>query len=304
MSFRVIGACVIACLAFGCSANDSQNNGGTGATGSGGTGTGGAGGTGGTGGTGGGIGLGGGGSGGSGTGGAAGCTQSIDIVFVMDVSTSMGPFLTKLAQEMPAVDSAAKALNLASPPHYGLVVFVDDTLVGNSSQPYTDVSIIQSDFQSWANFTSTNSQVVASSSNGTFPENSLDALYRAATEFAWRPKESTLRIVIHTTDDTFWNGPTSTDGVQVVHNYTDTVKSLTDNQVRVFAFASLLGGPFETDDVSGGWFQPYGGQKSIPDATGGGVFQLNDVMNNSISLSNSINQSVAGALCDPYPVPR
>jgi hypothetical protein len=301
MGFRVIGACVITCLALGCSANDSQkDNGGSGATGAGGTGTGGTG----TGGTGGGIGLGGTGSGGSGTGGDNACTQSIDIVFVMDVSTSMGPFLTKLAQEMPAVDSAAKALNLASAPHYGLVVFVDDTLIANSSQPYTDVSILQSDFQSWANFTQSNQQVNVATSNGTFPENSLDALYRASTEFAWRPAASTLRIVIHTTDDTFWNGPTSTDGVQVIHNYTDTVKSLTDNQVRVFAFASLLGGPLEFDDVSQGWFAPYAGAKSIPDSTGGGVFKLDDVLSGSISLSASINAAVGGSLCKPYPTPR
>jgi hypothetical protein len=299
MSFRVIGACVITCLALGCSANDSQkDNGGSGSTGAGGSGAGG---------TGGGIGLGGTGStgsGGSGTGGASACTQSIDIVFVMDVSTSMGPFLTKLAQEMPAVDSAAKALNLASEPHYGLVVFVDDTLIANSSQAYTDVSILQSDFQSWANFTQSNLQVNVATSNGTWPENSLDALYRAATEFAWRPAASTLRIVIHTTDDTFWNGPTTTDGVQVIHNYTDTVKSLTDNQIRVFAFASLLGGPFETDDVSEGWFAPYAGAKSVPDSTGGGVFKLDEVLSGSISLSASINGAVAGSLCQPYPTPR
>jgi hypothetical protein len=216
----------------------------------------------------------------------------------------MGPFLTKLAQEMPAVDTAAKALNLASTPHYGLVVFVDDTLIGNSSQPYTDVSILQSEFQSWANFTQSNKQVNVATQNGTWPENSLDGLYRAATEFAWRPADSTLRIVIHTTDDTFWNGPLTTDGVQVVHNYTDSVKALTDNQVRVFAFASLLGGPFETDDVSQGWFAPYAGAKSIPDATGGGIFKLDEVLQGTISLSDSINASVAGSLCKPYPTPR
>jgi hypothetical protein len=140
--------------------------------------------------------------------------------------------------------------------------------------------------------------------NMTWPENSMDGLYRAATEFAWRPKESTLRIVIHTTDDTFWNGPTSADGVSIQHGYTDTVQALTDNQVRVFSFASLMGGPFETDPVGDGWFAPYGGDKSIPDATGGGVFMLNDVMSGSISLSASINGAVEGSLCKPYPVPE
>jgi hypothetical protein len=242
-----------------------------------------------------------GGSGNGGSGAAGGCTQNIDIVFVMDVSTSMGPFLSKLADEMPVVDNAVKQLNLQSTPHYGLVVFVDDTLFANTGQPYTDVAILQQDFKSWASFTSSNAQVNGSGSNSTWPENSIDGLYRAASEFPWRPAGETLRMVIHTTDDTFWQGPTTQDGVQILHNYSETVSALQQGQVRDFSFAAMLGGPFETDDVSAGWFGPYQGSKSVPDSTGGGVFKLDDVMSGSISLSTSINQAVTQSLCQPYP---
>lgn len=239
-----------------------------------------------------------------GAGGAPACTQNIDIVFVMDVSTSMGPFLTKLAQEMPVVDAAVQAMNLESEPHYGLVVFVDDVLFVNGAQIYTDVAALQADFQSWASFTSSNSQVSGSGSNTTFPENSLDALHAAATQFPWRPPSETLRAVIHTTDDTFWQGPTVADGVSIVNGYSGTVAALQQAEVRVFAFASMLGGPTGTTDVSAGWFAPYGAEPSIPDATGGNVFELDQVLANQISLSTSITTAVEDTLCEPYPVPQ
>lgn len=244
--------------------------------------------------------------GGGATGGSSGgaCSQAIDIVFSMDVSTSMGPFLNKLADEIENVDKAVKGLNLTAQPHYGLVVFVDDTLFANSSQPYADVLTLKTDFKSWASFTSSNNQTSGGNQNTTWPENSLDSLYRAAKEFAWRPKESTLRIVIHTTDDTFVQGPTTWNGVQILHNYPETVKALQDQQVRVFGFASKLGGPFESDDVSQGWFSTVAGSPTIPDATGGGVFQLDDVMSGSVSLSAAIPAAVKDTYCKPYPTPK
>ncbi|MBK7581700.1 MAG: VWA domain-containing protein [Myxococcales bacterium] len=140
-------------LLAACSANDGGGGqGGAGAGGSGGLAIGGSGGS---------LNVGGGGSGGAAgsSGGTTGvCDQAVDIVFVMDVSTSMGAFLSKLAGEIEAVDKAVQTLNLKQPPHYGLVVFVDDTLFANSSQPYSDVAALKTDFQSWASFTSSNQQ--------------------------------------------------------------------------------------------------------------------------------------------------
>jgi hypothetical protein len=240
-----------------------------------------------------------------GSGGSGGCNQAIDIVFVMDVSTSMDAFLNKLATDIPAVDQAVKQLNLTVAPHYGLVVFVDDFTFVNSAQPYQDVQTLKADFQSWAQFTMSNQQTQSTTTNTTWPENSMDALYAAASQFAWRPPESTLRIVIHTTDDTFWNGPmTTADGVPVTHGYADTLAELESQQVRVFSFANKLGGPFESDDVSAGWFGPYNSQPAMPDATGGAINVLDDVLTNKISLASAIPAAVQGTLCKPYPVPK
>lgn len=290
-----VGA-IVACSA---TAGDGAGPSGT-TSGTGGSDTGGAASTGGNGASGGDINIGGLG----GSGGAPVCTQNIDIVFVMDVSTSMGPFLTKLAEEMPAVDAAVQALNLESTPQYGLVVFVDDVMFANSAQPYANVGALQSEFQSWASFTSTNTQVSGGGYNSTWPENSLDALHAAATQFPWRPEAETLRVVIHTTDDTFWQGPTTADGESVVYDYASTVTALQQAQVRVFSFAAQLGGPLETDPVGAGWFGPYGASPSIPDSTGGGVFELGQVLSGQISLSASITDSVEETFCDPYPVPN
>ncbi len=245
----------------------------------------------------------GGGNGGSGA--DLGCTDAVDIVFVMDVSTSMGPFLSKLAEEMPVVDAAAKALNLSSAPHYGLVVFVDDTELVNGGAPYEDIGALRSQFQSWADFTSQGTQIDSNVESFSMPENSLDALYRAANEFQWRPAETTLRVVIHTTDDAFWNGPTTTpEGILAVHGYSDTVAALEQAKVRVFSFAEKWGGEDETDDVSAGWFKPFDGMATVPASTGGSVFELGQVLSNQISLSASISGAVAEAHCKPYPTPR
>jgi len=285
----VLGACSASSDAGGSGGSGAGTSGGAGGTGGGGTG---------------GLSLG----GSSGDGGIplsdAGCNQSLDIVFVMDVSTSMGPFLNKLADEIEAVDNAVKALALASAPHYGLVVFVDDTTFANSAKPYADVLTLKTDFKTWASFTSSNQQTSGGGSNSTWPENSIDALYRAATEFDWRPTESTLRIVIHTTDDTFWQGPTTQDGVQILHDYATTQAALQAAKVRVFSFASKLGGPLENQDVSAGWFGPYQSYGSLPDSTGGGVYELDGVLTGAISLSAAIPAVVKDTLCKPYPSPK
>lgn len=228
------------------------------------------------------------------------CEQDIDIVFVMDVSTSMGAFLDTLAEEILVVDQALAALELPAPAQYGLVVFVDDIALLGAGGPYPDAAALQADFQQWSDFTSSNSQVSASGSNTTWPENSLDALYAAATGFQWRPADSTLRIVIHTTDDTFVEGPTTYNGIDIERGYADTVQALQDQQIRVFSFTADLGGSCSCEDVSPGWSGPYDGQPSIPDATDGGRFDIDMVLAGSLSLSEAINASVEGAVCEDY----
>jgi hypothetical protein len=244
------------------------------------------------------------GSAGTGGNGDEQCDQDVDIVFVMDVSTSMGAFLTKLANEISVVDQALAEMGLPNAPHYGLVVFVDDTKIEKGGAPYTSVAELRDDFQTWANFTSQNTQINSGGSNTFYPENSLDALYLAAKSFQWRDSATTLRAVIHTTDDTFWQGPSQNDGVAIQHSYGETLEALVSETIRVFSFAAELGGPFENENVAPGWFKVYGNLPPIPHGTDGAVFKIDDVLSGTSSLADGIKQVILDSYCDPYEPPR
>jgi hypothetical protein len=232
------------------------------------------------------------------------CIQDVDIVFVMDVSTTMGAFFDKLEAEIQAVDTALQAFDLPNPPHYGLVVFVDDFTLVNTGVPYTDVNELRADFEEWNNFTATNAQTKGGGYNSTWTENSIDALYAGAGGFQWRPIDTTLRMIIHTTDDTFWNGPTVGNGINILHNYAETVDILQEKQIRMFTFADFIGGQFEDQDVSMGFFSDFQGQPPIPMQTGGGAYNIGEVLAGLISLSDAINTSVEASYCEEYPPPE
>jgi hypothetical protein len=215
-----------------------------------------------------------------------GCESGIDIVFVMDVSTSMGGFIAQLANEILEVDAAIQALDLPTETHYGLAVFVDDAALLNAGAPYDDAAALQADFIMWSNFTASNEQVGGGNPN--------------YTGFQWRPAETTTRIVIHTTDDTFWDGPTNGNGVAIQHGYDETVQALQDATVRAYSFANQIGGACGCDDVTPGWSTPYMGMLPMPEATDGGVFDINQILGGTVSLADAINTAVEESYCDPY----
>ena len=239
---------------------------------------------------------------GTSTGGGDMCQQNIDLVFVMDVSTSMAGVLQKLENEILVVDAAIKALEVQPSVNYGLVVFVDDAKIINNGAPYADVQLLKNDFNFYWNFTQSNQQANGGGSNGDWPENTIDALYLAAFGFQWRPVEDTLRLIIHTTDDTFGDKGAVQSGVTVMHSYDETVAGLQERQIRVFSFADndKTGGPGNNQDVSMGFFTPYNGKTPIPEATDGGAFNINEVNSGQLSLSAAINQSVEESLCMIY----
>ncbi|MCA9712186.1 MAG: hypothetical protein KDK70_40495 [Myxococcales bacterium] len=229
------------------------------------------------------------------------CGDDVDVVFVMDVSTSMGPFLDTLADEILVVDAVLQGFDLPSDPHYGLVVFVDDYLVLGGGAPYPSANALRNDFITWSNFTASNQQIGGGGNfNTTWPENSMDALWAASQLFAWRPAATTTRVIIHTTDDTFWNGPTVGNAVPITHGWTNTQSALQSEEIRVYSFAAEIGGQCECLDVSMGWFGPYQGHPSMADGTNGGIFDIDQVLSGAISLSEAISGAVAESICDPY----
>lgn len=234
------------------------------------------------------------------------CKTQLDVVFVMDVSTSMTGFFDALEQDILEVDEALGQLDVEADTHYGLVVFVDDTEVGNAGGAYVDSSQLAAEFASWNEFTGNNRQIHHPGDNGTLEENSLDGLYSAAAEFQWRPAATTHRVVIHTTDASFWDGPViQPDGVAIEHGYAETVARLRDEEIRVFAFASAAAGPafpgFPGFDTAAGWFAPYNSMPPIPEDTGGAALSIDDVLAGTVSLADAIPQVVEQSQCEPYP---
>ncbi len=229
------------------------------------------------------------------------CETAIDIVFVLDVSTSMDSLLTLLAAEIEAVDTALADLGLEAEPHYGLAVFVDDAGLMNEGQPYDAIPTLQQEFSDWAEWTSLGTQLApAGFLNYTWPENSLDALALAATGFQWRDAETTLRLVIHATDDTFWDGPATENGVAIVNGYEGTVAALQAQQARVFSFTADIGGQCECENVAAGWSAPYGEFASIPDATDGGRFDIGLIVDGRVSFTDAIAAAVDQSYCTAY----
>ncbi len=235
------------------------------------------------------------------------CLQDIDIVFVIDVSTSMSWVLGSLRDEIGAVWSYAESIS-GDPdfePHFGLVVFVDDVQVTNDGNPYASAADLQAEFEYWRGFCSTEAQPGGSScSNADCPENTLDALAAAADAWAWR--EGALHVAILATDDTFKEYPdrlcsSLAPTIPVDNTYTQAVVKLIEKEIRVGTFAAHSSGacPFPADKEPG-FFAPWKGQPSIPQQTGSMVWDLAQVQSGAISLTEAIQGFVLEEWCTEF----
>jgi len=235
------------------------------------------------------------------------CYQDIDIVFVLDVSTSMTWVLERLASEIEAVWTYAESMSdhVDYDPSFGLVVFVDDVLVTNGSSPYTSAADLREEFNVWRAFCSTEAQPGGSACrNMDCPENTLDALAAAAESYPWRP--DALHIAIHVTDDTFKEYPdrlcsSLSPTIPVNHTYAQTIDLLVTSEIRVGTFAvhSSSACPFPPNKDPG-FFAPWAGQLSIPDATGSRVWDLTQVQSGAISLTAAISGFVLEEWCTEF----
>ncbi len=219
------------------------------------------------------------------------CGEDVDVVFVMDVSSSMDELLDKLADEILVVDRALAELALPSPPNYGLVVFVDDVLLVADGEPFTDALLLNQQFVSWSAHGALGLQIHTGQENLDQEENSLDALYAAATEFRWRPAESTARLVIHATNGGFKQGPRAANSTSpaVEHSFAETLVALQEESVRVFAFTLS----------HYGWLIDHFQSPPLTVATDGKFFFLRDVLSGELSLSDALVGAVETSLCNP-----
>ena len=226
----------------------------------------------------------------------------LDVVFVLDVSTSMTPILGALQAGIADVWDHAAALTLFT--QFGLVVFVDDVQVTNGGAPWASAADLQAEFARWRAFCGSESEPGGSAgTNWDCPENTIDALWQAVDRFSWRA--GSTRVVIFATDDTFVEPPATLGSgyLPVGHTYADLVTHLRDNQVRVAVFAAHDSHNCSIPplhDTQPGFFTPWGGTAALPDATGGRAFDVEGVRDGSISMSEAINDVILEEFCTPY----
>ena len=263
------------------------------------------------------------------------CQEVIDLVFVLDISSSMSFVLDTLDAEIHKVVSAANKLKTGA--HFGLVAFVDNHRLDksgplNGGVVHTAASTLQAAFRHYKQtYTSANRNpgdgpTGPTQQNPICEENANDALHAAATEFPWRTNAT--RVVIVVTDDTFLERPDNYgdrdgDGKTDKKDFpregdypakrllSETISELRKAQVRVFAFTRLLPPGFfdllrcgterrlPWSAVSQGWSQPYGANAPIPKATGGKNFDLNLVLGKQLSLTTTVNDVVLKSHCNP-----
>ena len=262
------------------------------------------------------------------------CTEDIDVVLVLDVSSSMGFVLDSLDAEIEKVVTASNALKAGA--HFGLVLFVDNVALVTTGdleggKVHTKSSSLRAAFTSAKSTYTTPNRNPGDGPSGPTTQNpiceedSLDALNDAASLFPWRANAAHVAILV--TDDTFLEkgdnyGDRDGDGLT---NKTDfpreghyparftvdeTVSALTAKKVRVFSFTKLKAPGFldldkcgtgrritAADAVTHGWSKPYKSKPAIPNATGGKNFDLDLVKSKQLSLADTINEVVLETHC-------
>jgi hypothetical protein len=262
------------------------------------------------------------------------CTEDIDVVLVLDVSSSMGFALDKLDAEIEKVVDASNALKAGA--HFGLVLFVDNVALVTTGdleggKVHTQASSLRAAFTSAkSTYTTPNRNpgdgpTGPTTQNPICEEDGLDALNDAATLFPWRANAARVAIVV--SDDTFLEkgdnyGDRDGDGLT---NKTDfpregnyparftldeTVAALKAKNVRVFSFTKITPPGFldldkcgtgrrhsTADSITFGWSKPYKGKAPIPTETGGKNFDLDLVKKGQLSLADTINEVVLETHC-------
>lgn len=269
------------------------------------------------------------------TGDAGVCEDVVDVVFVLDVSSSMGFVLDRLETGIGLVVDAANAL--APDAHFGLIAFADNYALDNTGDlengvVHTTAATLQAAFAHYQSvYTDHNRNpgdgpTGPETQNPICEENSLDSLYAAATEFPWR--SNATRVVIVATDDTFLERPDNygdRDGdgdwdqtdypregnYPALWTLSETVAALVAERIRVFAFTKLTepgfweldrcgtGRRLDWSQVPAGWSIPYNGAPAIPESTDGNNFDLDLVKDGTLSLETTINEVVVESYCNP-----
>lgn len=223
------------------------------------------------------------------------CTQPLDVVFVLDVSSTMEPELTAFRDAMPAI--WASALSLDPTAQLSLVAFVDDVLVMNDCAGFATADDMIRVIDGFRVSAPMNRNVVNTTLvNQDCAENSLDALYDAATMCPFRTRSA--RVMIHATDDTFverpgvlsgeWGG-----GVFVASTYAEVVTAMVSRSIHLGALSWSGAGEFcgagTSPDTGQGFHTSFGGQLALPQLTAGVVWDGRALRGGTLDLAGEVS---------------
>jgi len=251
------------------------------------------------------------------------CDEDIDVVLVIDTSTTMLFVLDALEDEFENVVTAANGLKEGA--HFGAVFFQDNGILDTSGaesdgKVHLGHETLRSAFVTMRD-EYTRGQVNPGdgpdgpNSNAMCEENSLDALHIAATQFPWRPNAAHIVVVV--TDDTFLEAPDNYGdengngsigagerSYPAERTVPETVAALQAANVKVFSFTNTTAACGatrrlqQTDAMTYGWSKPYGNNAPFPEQTGGANFALEAVARGDVHLDAAINDIVLAARCN------
>jgi hypothetical protein len=233
------------------------------------------------------------------------CAEPLDVVFTIDVSTSMAGELAEVSEGVLSIWETARSLS--SNAQFSLVVFVDDALAVNDCAPFATPEALVAELEVWRAFCASNQSPVSHIQNADCTENSMDAMLLAATACPFRV--GSTRIMVHVTDDTFAERPAVLSGewgggVFVEHTYAEVAEELRADEIRVGAFAIPgMGedcGAGRSPDVGRGFHTPFGDMASLPTATGGRVWDLREVRAERLSMADVINEMIRAEYCTTF----
>jgi len=214
--------------------------------------------------------------------GIAGPPPPLDLVFVIDVSTTMGAEINALYQSVDTLLDHVTDAGLDV--HLGLTTYVNDVIVhGNGAVlPRSDFfSELETQLE-WQNAAWGIRDSQRQADNWDMPENLLDALYRTADEFAFRTHVK--RYLVLMTDDTFMEPPAVYTGDNpALYRYDQAAVKLLQAGVVLHSIHSLTS--------AAGLSEPYNSTPSLVDMTGGTYHDILDVVAGQ-SLDEMLNYLV------------
>jgi hypothetical protein len=217
---------------------------------------------------------------------AAGPIEPLDLIFVLDVSTTMNelaPLRAALESVWPLVEARGDAVRLGLTTfENGIHVHRDGRFLdGEAFFAELDAELLP---DSWVPDPDRPRQLL----NFDLEENVLDALALSAEAFALRPDARHYFLLM--TDDTFREPPeVFSDGTPALRSYEEVAAALHERGIRLFSVHAPLRGR--------GLSSSHDGEPSLVELTEGAWFEIDDVDRGALALDLLLSDLIAGRTC-------